>query len=330
MLKTPTDLEQLIHESLTQLGWDADAARVSARLSRLNQGLPREDEFSVVCGWLGKCELIHKLDQKQTPKESSQKYQVPDLLAVFQVGERRVPVLVEVKSSKDNVLSFQPEYLDKLSTYAQLLKLPLLVAWKHYGLWTVFEPSKMRKAKQNFNIDFATAMSENLLGTLAGDFSYSLCVGAGLHLRFRKEELLQTEKTEDGSTEEWKMVCDDVYFTDGRLQVVRDLPCDVQALFLTWDLQKKEEHSPTHITMSYVAENEHETAVFAHMALVRILNWHLPSGDKIDWRGLLSQSRILHGVEDFATAIREALQLGVVHNVLHQVPRTQAAFLMET
>lgn len=330
MGKTPTDLEQLIHEALSQLGWDADAAQVAARLWRLNQGLPREDEFSVVCGWLGKCELIHKLDQKQTPKESAQKYQVPDLLSVFRVGERRVPALVEVKSSKDNVLSFRPDYRDKLCAYAELLKLPLLVAWKHYGVWTVFELSHMRKAQQNFNIDFPTAMTENLLGALAGDFSYSLSVGVGLHLRFRKEELLKTEKADDGFTEEWKMVCDNVYFTDDRSQVVRDLPADVQALFLTWDLQQKEEHSPTHITMSFVAENAHETALFAHMALVRLLDWHLPAGDKIDWRGLLSQSRILLGLEDFAKAIRDALRLGLVHHVLHQVPRTPAAFLSAT
>jgi len=118
MPKTPTDLEQLIHEAPSQLGWEADAAQVAARLWRLNKGLPREDEFSVVCGWLGKCELIHKLDQKQTPKESAQKYQVPDLLSVFRVEERRVPVLVEVKSSKDNVLLFRPDYVDKLCAYA--------------------------------------------------------------------------------------------------------------------------------------------------------------------------------------------------------------------
>jgi hypothetical protein len=30
-------------------------------------GLPVEDEFSVACAWLGKCQLLHKLDQHQVP-----------------------------------------------------------------------------------------------------------------------------------------------------------------------------------------------------------------------------------------------------------------------
>ena len=69
MPEPPEDLEHLVHEALTQLGWGADGKRIAARIWRLNIGLPREDEFSVVCGWLGQCELIHKLDQRQTPKQ---------------------------------------------------------------------------------------------------------------------------------------------------------------------------------------------------------------------------------------------------------------------
>jgi hypothetical protein len=53
-------------------------------------------------------------------------------------------------------------------------------------------------------------MTQNLLGVVAEDFSYSLSVGTGLHLRFRKKELVKTEKTETGFTEEWKKICDDM------------------------------------------------------------------------------------------------------------------------
>lgn len=330
MIKTPEDLEWLIHEALTQLGWEGNVARVAAKLWRLNKGLPREDEFSILSSWLGKCELVHKLDQKQTPPVSSERYQVPDLLVVYRVKDRLVPVLVEVKSSKQNVLSFRPDYLAKLHAYAELIKLPLIFAWKHYGVWTVFDSTRFQKARQNFNIDFATAMSENLLGLLAGDFSYSLSRGTGLHLRFRKEELLQTTKTDKGFTEEWKMICDDVSFTNGSKQVFHDLPTDVQALFSTWDLQDSEVHTPTHITKSFIAKNEYETAVFAHMALVRLLDWNLPAGDKIDWRAMLSKSKIFSGLEDFTKAVQEALKLGIVHHVIHQIPRTQPEFLKAT
>jgi hypothetical protein len=138
---------------LTQLGWEADPQRLAAHLQRLNQGLPREDEFSVVCSWLGKCEVIHKLDQQQMPNASKEQYQVPDLFGAFRIDAGRVPVLVEVKSSKDNVLSFRPDYVAKLKAYADLVKLPLLIAWKHFGMWTLFELSHMWRAQSNFNID---------------------------------------------------------------------------------------------------------------------------------------------------------------------------------
>ena len=106
---TPEDTARLVQEALTQLGWAADPKRIAARVYRLNLGLPREDEFSVVCTWLGRCDLIHKLDQSQTPTKSRCTFQVPDLLPVFRHEDRAVPVLVEVKSSNDNSLSFQPD-----------------------------------------------------------------------------------------------------------------------------------------------------------------------------------------------------------------------------
>ena len=119
MNEPPEDLELLVQEAMTQLGWEVDAKRIADRVRRLNFGLPREDEFSIVCSWLGKCELVHKLDQKQSPHISMEDYQVPDLLAVFRHGDRRIPVLVEVKSKKQQTLSFRPDYYEKLCNYAR-------------------------------------------------------------------------------------------------------------------------------------------------------------------------------------------------------------------
>ena len=95
----PSDLERLVHESLEQLGWTADARSIAERVHRLNIGLPLEDEFSIICGWLGQCSLVHKLDQQQYPSSSKDTFQVPDLLANFNVrGAGDISVLIEVKS----------------------------------------------------------------------------------------------------------------------------------------------------------------------------------------------------------------------------------------
>ncbi|HDY8132469.1 TPA: hypothetical protein RQL08_004284 [Vibrio vulnificus] len=139
----PADLERLIHESLEELGWSADASELANRVLRLNVGLPLEDEFSVLCGWLGKCTLIHKLDQQQYPSQSKSDYQVPDLMAVFDVNGRSTSVLIEVKSSHKNVLSFTPDYIQKLKNYSSLMSLPVLVAWKNkFGIWFLLKLSR--------------------------------------------------------------------------------------------------------------------------------------------------------------------------------------------
>ncbi|WP_196240434.1 hypothetical protein [Dyella choica] len=121
LVTMPANGERLIHQAIAELGWGADPATVARFVKRLERGLPAEDEFSVICGWLGKCRLLHKLDQQQTPVGSLQDLQVPDLLARFttQVNDR--PVLIEVKSKGDNVLSFKPDYLERLSNYANLV-----------------------------------------------------------------------------------------------------------------------------------------------------------------------------------------------------------------
>lgn len=49
----PPDLPRLIKDVLAELGYDADAAAVVELVRRPCVGLPIEDEFSVVCAWLG-------------------------------------------------------------------------------------------------------------------------------------------------------------------------------------------------------------------------------------------------------------------------------------
>lgn len=103
-------------------------------------------------------------------------------------------MLIEVKSKKDKLLSFKPDYMGRLQKYADLVGMPLLVAWKFHGLWMLFEARHMKKADKNFNISLETAMRENLLGVLAGDVAYKIGADAGVHLRFRKDNLIGTER----------------------------------------------------------------------------------------------------------------------------------------
>lgn len=321
----PPDLPRLIQDVLAELGYDADAAAVAEQVRRLDIGLPVEDEFSVVCAWLGKCQILHKLDQHQVPKASKQEFQVPDLLARFSTQTSKTAVLIEVKSKNDKLLSFKPDYLKRLQNYADLVGMPLLVAWKFHSVWMLFEVRHMKKAAKNFNITLNTALQENLLGILAGDVAYKIGAGAGIHLRFRKDKLLGIEKTDEGYSEQWAMTIDDVSFTDLEGARRTDLDGEVQSLFTAWDLEDKEEHTDSHIHMHFVASDE--GMQFAHTALVRLLNWESPRDDRPHWRGLLRKEQVTANVVSFSAALDIAFKQKVVSHLFHFHPHAMPDFL---
>ncbi|MFG5380481.1 hypothetical protein [Yoonia sp. R2-816] len=213
------------------------------------------------------------------PSQSHDEYQVPDLLAQYQDSG---PVLIEVKAKKARTLSFKPDYLERLEAYAALLNIPLLIAWKYHGIWTPFEARHLSKAHKNFNIRFDHALRENLLGVLAGDVAYKIAPGAGIHLRFKKEKLLNIEKNEGGYTEQWQMRVDKVGFTSAGGEPLNDPDDEVTTLLTTWDLAEREVHSNTHVEVQFVATDE-DGMMFGHMALVHLLNWSLPKGASINW-----------------------------------------------
>lgn len=67
------------------------------------------------------------------------RWQLPDLLARFSTQTNATPVLIAVKSKQANTLSFQPDHLKRVLSYAELVGMPLLIAWKFHNLWTLFE-----------------------------------------------------------------------------------------------------------------------------------------------------------------------------------------------
>lgn len=321
----PSDLPHLLHEALTQVGWSADAERLAEQLRRLHIGLPREDEFAVVCSWLGRCALVHKLDQVHAPNDSAERFQIPDLLAVFERDGKKIPTLIEVKSSNKRRLSFRADYFERLKRYGDVLNLPVLIAWKHHGIWSLFEIDHMCVAERNFNISLSKALSESLLGVLAGDFTYTLPLGTGLHLRFRKDEMISKTLECDEVHEEWKMTLDDVYYTDRSGKERRDLDPAIQALFYVNALKERQEHTPTHIYWHFTVQDDENK--FAHMALVALLNWYTNSGDSLNWREVVGRQTPVPAVGNFAETIERALHEGIVRYIFHVQPQTSPAFI---
>ena len=316
------DGDRLIQEVLAELGWDEYPKRIVSKVKQLDLGLPAEDEFTAVCSWLGKAQLVHKLDQHQAPLTSRGIYQVPDLLALF---DNMGPVLIEVKAKKKQTLSFTPDYLNRLQSYADLVSMPLLIAWKHHGVWTLFEAQRLTKTLKNFNITLNDAMRDNLLGIIAGDLAYKIAPGAGIRLRIKKDELLAVEENGGTVTEQWQMRVDEVGFTTANGQHAKDLDPDVTTLFTTWDLDERQTHSDTHIEFQLVAGEE--GMMFGHMALVHLLNWTMPKDAAINWRHVIRRDTVVSNMTHFRKALERGLEQKVVHLILHVQPHIWPDFV---
>lgn len=313
------DLARLIHEALEQLGWKADASLVADRVKRLDIGLPLEDEFSIICGWLGRCNLIHKLDQQQFPVSSTNDFQVPDLIANFQIDDNtNRTFLIEVKSSKKQTLSFRPDYVNKLKKYGEMLNLQVLVAWKFRSLWVLVPIDEFKRAEKNLNLSLNHATCVSLMGKLLGDFSYVPADGVELHFCFDKVSLLEVKPTEDGKEEIWNMVIRDIYITKGNGELIREFPIFIIHILLTWDLDHREEHFDDHIKTSYF--NKPGMAVFAHTALTRLLAFRT-NEDYIHWRKHFGDNKVLDNIGNFRSAIEQGHKLGIITYIFDYQPK---------
>jgi hypothetical protein len=161
---------------------------------------------------------------------------------------------------------------------------------------------------------------------LAGDVAYKIAPGAGIHLRFKKEKLLNTEKNEGGFTEQWQMRVAKVGFTSAGGETLDDPDNEVTTLFTTWNLAEREVHSDTHVEMQFVAKDE-DGMMFGHMALVHLLNWSLPEGASINWRHAIRRDSVVRNMASFVPALKRALDQKVVRIILNQQPQSWPEFV---
>jgi hypothetical protein len=309
---------RVLFEAAEQMGW-SDPTEIANFVRRLERGLPAEDELSVILHCLGQCRLVHKLDQLPYPPGVWKNYRVPDLLAVFDVKGILVPVLIEVKTSsiRDLVLSWKPDYINSLQQYADLIGLPLLVAWKCGLLWTLFEARHFHKAHTNLKISFSDALCETLLGLLAGDFSFSFRPGAGAYLKIRK--LKETENGFEGVIEE-------TYFlnANGERHTGRD---GLFQLFACSDNEAAAvQENETHAVQSYIIQSN-GLAQFAHQSLVNLLDLFRGGREPIVWRQVLLKEQLPSIATSLQRAVQSARDAGFIQCIIHGRPRTAPGFL---
>ena len=321
-------IAELIHEALEQLGWEGDAHTLAERVKRLDLGLPAEDEFTVLLGWLGKCLLVHKMDEFQSPPESKAQYQVPDLLAVFEHHGNRIVVLIEVKTKNNSALSWRPQYYEALRNYGALLGVPVLVAWKHYSHWVLFDLGHFERPHQNYKISFEAAAKQNLMGVLAGDWLFALKAGVGFHLLLRKEEKLSEEEDAGVLHQKWRVIVEDAYFTNGKGQRLTRIAPGLWHLFLSTPPEDVEEFREDTIQQSFVIPEE-GAMQWAYRALVVLLHDLKADDYPVRWREVLRTRSVPTTAPMLRKAAEEGLRTGFVKYILDVIPQSVPSFLRQ-
>lgn len=318
------DRSRVLHEALEQIGW-SDADAVVQRVQRLDIGLPAEDEFAVICSWLGKCSIIHKLDQQQTPKSSRETYQVPDLLAVFNRGDNQYKVLIEVKTKKENILTLREKDRKKLLAYGELLGLPVLFAWKYYEIWMLFDINLFEKFNKNYRIHWFKALSNSLLGFLAGDVGFQLGEGVGLHIKLAKDSL--HEEQDDVQT--WKTRMQEVYFLNYLGEKITKLSASSFAILSCCELDTTSSVDEEYIQQTFTIRSG--TGYFAHKSLSSLLRFKSPDTDaSVHWRSILVDETPLSPFVNFQKALQDALNDKIVKYIIEQSPQIFPAFVKES
>ncbi|MCK4620597.1 MAG: hypothetical protein KAT62_00120 [Desulfuromonadales bacterium] len=320
---------RLIHEAIQQLGWSADPPSIVDRVKRLDIGLPAEDEFISILSWLGKCSLVHKLDQGQSPLESRETFQVPDLLATFVTKSGTKTALIEVKNTSKKKIIWKPDYLEKLNNYSSLVDLPLLVAWKFNGLWILTDINCFSKARVNHHLSLEEAMKNNLMSYLAGDFIFVMKANVGLHVVLKKMCLISQKETGNKSREEkWSLKIEKAFFTNSDGHEVKKLPTGLWPLFISANPEATDKVEKDRIYQSF-AIPENQGMISAHAALPVLINFSMKNNDKIHWRKQLRSHEYPVKISVLYEAAQEGIQQGYVKNIFHLVPATIPVFLKD-
>lgn len=209
-----TGASHTVVRAAEQLGWNLnDPEKFIRQVQHVEYGLSSEMEFAAILRWLGWCTFVHRLNDDVLEDPARSLWEVPDLFAVFETDGRKCTAMIEVKTSEDMLLKFKESYLRRLMAYAEMMKQPLLIAWRprSVGFWILFDPQIARRADpENLEVDFELAVKNDLMSILAGDYYIVPKKGAGLRMEYERIGEKQPKKNGD----EAKFRVSDSYFHD--------------------------------------------------------------------------------------------------------------------
>ena len=314
------------------IGWAGKPEDIADKVKQLERGLPVEDQFAALCVWMGKCPLIHKLEQEQFPNFSREEYQVPDFFAVFDLATKRMPALIEVK--KTSGIEFEPfgsKYYSKLTNYAKLMKLPLLIAWyiEDFNLWCLFDIDRMQTKHGAFHIDFHTATNNSLLGAIFDDVIFRIKPGLKIQFSLRKELGSEVRDQTTGKLNKFSGVLEEIAWlnpNDKRIKTDPLLSKFLELLFYIVDNDSDDSEDEKYVTINFYTTKEEN--LFAHQLLgVMAFGTAIMRDTTPTWVQVLRGNNFQMDYQSVRNALSAGVKEGAVSMILKQNPVIRPAFL---
>jgi len=296
-----------------------DPSKIRHKLQQLYRGRPVESEFMALSLWSGRCQYIHKLDRDTFPKDSP--YDVPDFLCFFDVHGKIIPVLIEVKASKNETIKFTKKYYAALKAYADKLHLPILIAFKFTGFdrpqWALFEIQKMATPTGTGKANIWEIMKQDLSHILLGNFYFQIRQGTTIAMRISKEKV-----NEDGSI---VGKIDDIYWETYDGSRVESVPL-LHLLFTLSEDDVKIEEYPDHVIQKFFKVGDDSAVAY----------WALPiavgfakymAGEIINWDRVIREGRFSFSLPDMERAVEEAQKNGLAGPIIYNRPQDMPKFL---
>lgn len=309
------------HVATAEDGLNAEA--LATRIESLQKGLLPEDEFSATVMWLGNCAAIHRIDQTPMPLQVERdEMRAPDLLAFPIVNGRPMPVLIEVKSVNEKVLDWSEKYLTSIRTFAGLLNLPLLVAWKCSNMWMLVDCRHFEKNVTAYRLSFEKALKQDIMCALFRDLR--IVMNSEVELIFDMEMLDEVPGDAGDLIPEGqlslKIVGAGFYRNGERIIDKFDF-----ALFLA-ALDDKEFRRTGKRTCQQIFRPLPDTTFTLSKVLVAQLSL-VGTDDKLNWHQVLAKGQFPSKGREVQASLRAGLDHGFVRYVMDIVPNTWPDFL---
>ncbi|MGA3323462.1 MAG: hypothetical protein ABSF45_03240 [Terriglobia bacterium] len=294
------------------------------RVQTIHAGLNPEKEFFSLVWWLGCCNGIYAIEDVPPPVQGSDGDLRPsDFLAVCHYKGKNLPVLIEVKTDKNDELVWSEAYLGPRRRLAQLLQLPFLIAWKRNGIWALTDTELFQKRVTAYHLHYEIALQENLMSLLFGDVTVVLMEDFQFFAEARVHEPLPAEGLVPPGEYTFKIL--EAGFSVGGKKVGR-LPSEQVWLFMASPADNDVERiGPDSVRIILHPAAESAFPLF-HVLLAQVA-WPKPDGSETDWNTEIVKGPFPSTGSRFREALQEGLGLGTVRYVLEQVPQTIPQFL---